>query len=98
LVVNCLADVVASAANENGATTLLAPDTLERTELNVRVYSSFILAGLVPPLSAFVVAILADYGLLLDAGGVPAPLQGIRGDSPQCGVVPPLLLHMFGEW
>jgi hypothetical protein len=43
----------------------LAPNTSESTEGYVRVYSCFLMAGLVPLLSAFMVAVLAEYGRLL---------------------------------
>jgi hypothetical protein len=58
-----LVDVVASSTNVNNE--LLQPDTTESMEGYIRVYSFFLTAGMVPPLSACMVSILAEYDLLL---------------------------------
>jgi hypothetical protein len=59
-----LADVVASAPNQHRSTEL-PPYTPNPTEGYVRVHSYFLTVGLVPPLSAFMVAVLSEYGILL---------------------------------
>ena len=65
--VNKLADAIASKGNEHGHTVLHEAGAPARklTALDVRFFVCFLLAGLVLPLSAFLVAVLADYGLLL---------------------------------
>jgi len=65
--VNKLAAVVASKRNENGGTVLKASNTPPSAlqALDVRVFVCFLLAGLEPPMSAFLVAVLAEYGILL---------------------------------
>ena len=66
-VVNKMARIVASKRNENGPTILKAGNTPadKLDALDVRVFTCFLAAGLVPPMSAFLVAVLAEYGLLL---------------------------------
>ena len=62
-----LKGVVASDANEHKATVLRSPSVLasERSPLDVRVFYCFLCAGLVPPMSTFLHAVLTEYGLLL---------------------------------
>ena len=65
--VNKVAGIVASKRNENGPTILMvgsAPrDKLDT--LDVRIFTCVLAAGLVLPLSAFLVVVLVEYGLLL---------------------------------
>ena len=58
---------MASKGNENGHTVLHEAGAPAR-KLNaqdVRVFVCFLLAGMVPPLSAFMVAVLGEHGLIL---------------------------------
>jgi hypothetical protein len=57
---------VADETNEHGATLLMdARDAGPRTRLDMRIFACFPMAGVVPPLSLFLRAILEEYGLLL---------------------------------
>jgi hypothetical protein len=57
---------VAEETNEHGATLLMdAKDAGPRTRLDMRIFACFLMAGVVPPLSSFLRAILEEYGLLL---------------------------------
>jgi hypothetical protein len=57
---------VAVETNEHGVALLTdASDTEPHTRLDMRIFACFLMAGVVPPLSSFLCAILEEYGLLL---------------------------------
>jgi hypothetical protein len=57
---------VADETNEHGATLLMdAKDVRPRACLDMRIFTYFLMAGVVPPLSSFLHTILEEYGLLL---------------------------------
>jgi hypothetical protein len=61
-------DVVASLRNERGATELLPTNTPEEgmyPVLHMLIFSVFLLAGVVPPISPFLHTVLTTYGLNL---------------------------------
>jgi hypothetical protein len=61
-----LARWVADETNEHGATLLLdAKETGPRAYLDVCIFTFFLMAGVVPPLSLFLHAILEEYDLLM---------------------------------
>jgi hypothetical protein len=61
-----LAGWVAGETNEHGATLLLdAKEAGPSARLDTRIFTCFLMAGVVPPLSLFLCAILEKYGLLL---------------------------------
>ena len=54
-------------ANEHSASVILRADTPpdERTPLDIPIFKCFVRAGLVPPMSLFLHAVLEEYGLCL---------------------------------
>jgi hypothetical protein len=61
-----LEEWVADETNEHGATSLSnAKEAGPRARLDMRIFTCFLIAGVVSPLSLFLRAILEEYGLLL---------------------------------
>jgi hypothetical protein len=57
---------VANETNEHGATFLLdAKENGPRARLDACIFTCFLMAGVVSPLSLFLHAVLEEYGLLL---------------------------------